>query len=491
MNPSLCTKLYLPADERFLPVVQAYIREMAGAAMLPRKDSLGLELAAEEAFTNVIEHAYPGSRPRDVFLDIEITPMELILSIRDEGLPFYPSLKREEGDNGRTAGDGEMPRHGLGLKIIRHEVDEARFENLGPKGKALRLVKRLPRPVELQPEKVVQEIEMAPHQSYEIRPLRSEDVIQVSKLFWLAYGYSYKKEFYRPEDLIQLVESGRMISYVAVAENGEVVGHAGLLRSEPVPMAENASLAVAPAHRGHGIMKALGAALEARALEMGLLGISATPATSHDISQKGFMRLGYMPCGLELAAFVPVQFKALTKEDSMPQRESFMHCFKYISSPPPAVAHVPPRHRAMVARIYENLGQHCRLGDPAPSNSPGDYRISFNRYFRKGLIRVISADLGQWPVFLRAALDLEEFGEAEVVHLDLPLAQPASALICDLAELAGFFFSCVLPCEAQDGDNLRLQRLAVPLDMDRLCIYSDFGRELFNYVKAQMEAART
>jgi len=488
MSPSLCTKLSLPADERFLLLVQAYIREIAGVTLLPHKDVLGLELAVEEAFKNTIEHAYIGEQPGDVFLDIEIRPTELILSIRDEGLPFDPSMEK---NSIRTTGEGEMPLHGFGLKIIRHEVDEVRFENLGQRGKALRMVKRLNQPIEIQPEKVVQETEWAPDQNYIIRPLHPEEAIQVPKLFWLAYGYSYRNEFYKPEYLVHMVESGRMISYVAVAENGEVVGHIGLIRQEPLPIAEKAILAVAPAHRGHGIMEALSAALEARALEIGLLGISANPVTSHDISQKMLMHSGYKSCGLELAAGSHLQFKALVKENCTPQRESVMHYFKYISPPPPVVAYVPPRHRDIVGHIYENLGQPYRLGDPAPSSSSGDYQISFDRILQKGLIRVISSDLSQWPVILRAAEDLEKFGGAEAVNLDLPLAQPASALICELAEKAGFFFSCIRPCEAQDGDNLRLQRLTIPMDMSRLCIYSDSGKVLFDYVTAKMAAART
>jgi len=191
------------------------------------------------------------------------------------------------------------------------------------------------------------------------------------------------------------------------------------------------------------------------------------------------MHRGYKSCGFELSAALHRQFKALVKEDCIPQRLSLVHCFKYISAPPPVVAHVPPRHQDIVGRIYENLGQPYRLGNPAPSSSPGDYQINFDRNLQKGLIRVISSDLSQWPVILRAIEDLEKFGGVEVVNLDLPLAQPASALICELAEKAGFFFSGVWPCEAQDGDNFRLQRLINPLDMSRLCIYSDFGRELF------------
>ncbi|MDD1751570.1 MAG: hypothetical protein LUQ38_00570 [Methanotrichaceae archaeon] len=238
-------------------------------------------------------------------------------------------------------------------------------------------------------------------------------------------------------------------------------------------------------------MDALSTAVETRALEIGLRGISVNPVTSHDISQKEAMHRGYKSCGLELAAAPHGQFKGLVKEDCIAQRESLMHCFKYISSSLPMVAHVPIRHRDIVRRIYENLEQPFQLGDPAPSNSPGDYTINFDRNWQKGLISVISADLNQWPVILRAAEDLEKFGGAEVVNLDLPLAQPASALICEQAEKSGFFFSGIWPCAAQDGDNLRLQRLINQLDMSRLCIYSEFGRVPFDYVTSQMVAAQT
>ncbi|MDD1751569.1 MAG: GNAT family N-acetyltransferase, partial [Methanotrichaceae archaeon] len=198
-----------------------------------------------------IEHAYPDEQPGDVFLDIEIRPLEMILSIRDEGLPFDPSMEK---DSSQTTREGEMPLHQFGLKLIRHEVDEVHFGNLGQRGKALHLVKRLHQPLEIQPETVAHETKIAPHQNYVIRPIRPEEAIQVSKLFWLAYGYSYRSEFYRPEYLIHMVESGCIISYVVVAENGEVVGHIGLIRQEPLPIAEEAFLAVAPAHRGHSWM---------------------------------------------------------------------------------------------------------------------------------------------------------------------------------------------------------------------------------------------
>jgi anti-sigma regulatory factor (Ser/Thr protein kinase)/GNAT superfamily N-acetyltransferase len=489
VNPSSIARLTVPADMRFLETIRGFVRELASVAGLSQREILGLELAAEEASVNAVEHAYPDGRPGDIFLKAEIGRTELVLSIRDEGLPFDPDL--EPAGVPGTAAD-EFSAQGLGLRIIRHEVDEARFENLGRRGKALRLVKRLAAAVEPEPEHLPPRIEPAPPQPYEIRSMKPEEAIQVARIFWLAYGYSYKNEnFYRPEGLLHLVGSGRLVSTVAVTEIGEVVGHVGILRPTPAPMAEAALLVINPAHRGRGLMDALSRANEARALEMGLLGMSIDPVTSHAISQRDVMRLGGCPCGLDLAASPPRLFKALDPEAASPQRESCLHCFRYFDAPPPVKAHVPPRHREIISRIYDGLAQPCTFGDPAPAAAPGEYRIDFDKAVLKGIIRVARADDRQWPELLRAADDLAEYAGAEVVNLDLPIAQPAAALLCERAEEAGFFFSGIRPREAPDGDSLRLQRLHCPFDPDRLQFFDEFGRLLFDYVKAGMgEAGR-
>jgi hypothetical protein len=251
-------------------------------------------------------------------------------------------------------------------------------------------------------------------------------------------------------------------------------------------MGEAALLVINPAHRGRGLMETLSRANEARAVEMGLLGMSIDPVTSHAISQRDVMRLGGRPCGLDLAASPPRLFKALDPEASSPQRESCLHCFRYFDAPPPVKVHLPPRHREIVSRIYDSLAQPCTFGDPAPASAPGEYRIDFDKTVLKGIIRVVQADGRQWPELLRAADDLAEYAGAEVVNLDLPLAQPAAALLCKRAEEAGFFFSGIRPREAQDGDSLRLQRLHCPFDPDRLQFFDEFGRLLFDYVKAGM-----
>ncbi len=475
----LNTGLRVPADKRFLEIVQGYIRKLGFIAGLSDIEAQRLELAAEEGFMNTVEHAYPDGSPGDIFIKAEISETELTLSIRDEGLPFDISPESFPAPEV----DLESPEQGLGFRLIRSAVDEAHFENLGRKGKVLRMVKRLSDSFQPGQGDISTSTDLAPDQEYVIRPMKHDEAIQVAQLFWAAYGYSYKNEdFYRPEGLVHLIGTGRVISYVAVAENGSVVGHGGLLRHGPVPMAEEALLVVDPAHRSRGIMEMIHDALQQKALDMKLKGVSVDPVTSHIISQRKIIQLGGRPCGIDLGACPPRVFKGLANEDEKPQRESYMHCFDYLTHPSPITIHVPEHHQSIVSKIYRNMGQDYIFGTPSPAKLQGDFQVNYDKTLMKGEIKVINSNEHQWLEIVRVADDLAEFADAEIVVIDLPVSQPASILLAELAEENGFFFGGIRPHEAADGDYFRLQRLHVPMDLSRLTIYSDLGQELIEYV---------
>jgi hypothetical protein len=84
----------------------------------------------------------------------------------------------------------------------------------------------------------------------------------------------------------------------------------------------------------------------------------------------------------------------------------------------------------------------------------------------------------------QATRDLGRMTRAAVVGLYLPLAQRGTPELCQAAEKLGFFFSGVQPQLAPDGDFLRLQRLQVPLDLDRVHLASATARELLDYILA-------
>jgi anti-sigma regulatory factor (Ser/Thr protein kinase)/GNAT superfamily N-acetyltransferase len=480
------TGLFIPADKRYLNLLLGYVTEICRIVNLSDTDLFHLEVASEEAFINIVEHAYPDCKPGNIYIEARIKPTELVLSFRDEGIPFHDSPK-EYPLVISSDGDIQSP-HGLGFQIMRNTVDEVRMENLGKMGKVLHLIKRYPAPVEIEMAQNVHEIPEAPFQQYSIRPMQTQDASQVCRLFWLVYGYTYKNEnFYRPEGLIDLNDNGRIISYVAVGEDNDVVGHVGLIRPEPVLMAEFGLLAVSPAHRGRGLMGQLEDAIFAKAEEMNLVGLSINAVTSHPKSQKSAVKKDFVPCSIDLAACPPRMFKALVSDSVPAQRESYLHGFKYFNTPPPRTVYVPKRHHNFVHTIYSKMQQSCTFSDPTPARTPGDYKIHYDRTLQKGIITVISADERQWPEIQRVVDDMVHLAGAEVVDLDLPVSQPATTLLFDLAESAGFIFTGIRPCQAPDGDCFRLQFLSIPFDLTHIQLYPNYGEFLLEYITTLMK----
>ena len=77
------------------------------------------------------------------------------------------------------------------------------------------------------------------------------------------------------------------------------------------------------------------------------------------------------------------------------------------------------------------------------------------------------------------------FTGAGVVDLDLPLSQPATGLLFELAESADFFTG-IRPCQAQDGDVARLQRMSAPFDLKYIQIYPCFWDFLVEHIASYM-----
>jgi hypothetical protein len=102
-----------------------------------------------------------------------------------------------------------------------------------------------------------------------------------------------------------------------------------------------------------------------------------------------------------------------------------------------------------------------------------------------GVIRVRRVGADTAAEVRRARQDLCESAAAEVVFLELPLAQAGTPALCEAAEDDGFFFSALGPRFAADGDALRMQYLNCDVDVTSLQVFSPFGRELLDYVAAE------
>ena len=78
-----------------------------------------------------------------------------------------------------------------------------------------------------------------------------------------------------------------------------------------------------------------------------------------------------------------------------------------------------------------------------------------------------------------------------VVHLDLPISDPAAARSIDELESLGFFWAAWLPCFTREGDALRLQRIAHrPVDVDHIVCATEAGEQLRDLVVSEWRRIR-
>ncbi|MCL4530897.1 MAG: ATP-binding protein [Chloroflexi bacterium] len=130
--------LTFPASFDYLDEIREYVGEKARAAGFSDRDVYSIQLAADEAASNVIEHAYAGNSKATFELSCEFDTNRLVITLLDHGKRFDPS-KVPQPDV--EADLSERKIGGLGIFLMRKLMDEVRYESTRD-GNRLTLVKR-------------------------------------------------------------------------------------------------------------------------------------------------------------------------------------------------------------------------------------------------------------------------------------------------------------------------------------------------------------
>jgi anti-sigma regulatory factor (Ser/Thr protein kinase) len=138
--PEPVLELEIPAELAHLEEVAAFLHEGCARLGAPPGVAHAVELAADEAVTNVIRYAYPPGRQGTVRLRLWAAGGELVLAIRDQGRPF----REEEAPPPDLESPLEdRPVGGLGIFLMHKMMD--RVERRREEGENLLLLaKRLP-----------------------------------------------------------------------------------------------------------------------------------------------------------------------------------------------------------------------------------------------------------------------------------------------------------------------------------------------------------
>lgn len=121
-------------NRKYLPVALDYVKGISKQLGFDRKAQQHIEIAVEEAVSNVIEHAFVPGEEGSYDIQCAQTAMGLGIRIADKGLPYDPTLTPEynnEADLDAQTGVG------LGSFLMKSLMDEVEFRNLGAEGKEL------------------------------------------------------------------------------------------------------------------------------------------------------------------------------------------------------------------------------------------------------------------------------------------------------------------------------------------------------------------
>lgn len=115
-----------------------YITDCAKAAGLNESETYAVQLAVDEASTNIIEHGYGRECPSRIDITCEVLATGLKVVIYDDAEPFNPEVVPEPELN--VSLEDVKPR-GLGIYLMRKMMDEVRYETTPDKGNTLTMIK--------------------------------------------------------------------------------------------------------------------------------------------------------------------------------------------------------------------------------------------------------------------------------------------------------------------------------------------------------------
>lgn len=134
-------RLTVPGRFEYLAQIAEFVTQAARTAGLSDDDVFHVEMAVDEACSNIIEHAYryqPGE------IDLACSAPEpgcLDITIRDRGEPFDPGAIPQP-PLGHLTDPDDLNEGGLGLYFMRKLMDDVRFEFEPGRGNLLYMSKR-------------------------------------------------------------------------------------------------------------------------------------------------------------------------------------------------------------------------------------------------------------------------------------------------------------------------------------------------------------
>jgi serine/threonine-protein kinase RsbW len=132
--------LTIPGRFESLAQIAEFVSAAARDAGWDEDEAFHIQVAVDEACSNIIEHAYGPDKPGKVTLTCCIESRgDLVISIHDNGKPFDPTAIPKPPIGVELE---DLPEGGLGLYFMHKLMDQVEFHFDAEHGNVLTMVKR-------------------------------------------------------------------------------------------------------------------------------------------------------------------------------------------------------------------------------------------------------------------------------------------------------------------------------------------------------------
>lgn len=309
-----------------------------------------------------------------------------------------------------------------------------------------------------------------------------------------AYGETYDVRWVYDEVEVEArLAAGTYVSWVAESAAGELLCHEGMnLAAAGDAVGHSGQAVTMPAARGQHLFTRTKQHLMDWAKERGLAGMYSEATAAHPYSQRANLELGAHETGF-LLGWIPASVSNDAAADQRPRRQSAVLFYTKLNDGHPREVYAPARHEDVIRQTLELCELRGTLAEPpagvqVPERTELHVEVDHDHNLALITAHDPGADLEQAVAAERHHLFHSKCLDA--IYLDLPLENPATALLADHLERLGVSYAGVFPNNRTDGDVLRMQSLhRVRIAGDSVAVASDHGRELLDYILADLPAS--
>jgi hypothetical protein len=445
-------KVTVLSDASAQSLVSALLPAFCGAAGVRGEDERRLSAVVEGLVGFTLDNAYPDDDLGEIEVTLEADADLVHVTVHDWGLPL-------------TSAGGDFGRLPEPLAALVRDAHDVLLLNLGSEGKRLTAAVSVSSSGDGSERR--HHLEAAPRlaqggaetpDAIEVRPATPQDSEAVAQLLYENYHLSYvHADFYRPQYLMEALESGALCSTIAVHE-GLVIGHHALMLLPSAPSAETGAAVVHSAYRGLGIFGRLFEGTLRAAGERGLASIFGDAVTIHPFSQRAERSHGYRETALQLG-MVPAQTTMRGFGGDGPgRRTATLRSYRPFDEHPRQVA-LPAPYREPLESGYANVGLSIDVRPEAAQLEGDAVTTEVDDPRALGFLRLRRWD-GETSAALTQAVRHLLSRHVDVVYADLDLVAVGDpdAAAAELNE-HGFFLAGLLLHGPEGHDYLRLQRL--------------------------------